>query len=110
MVTLVILDIGTQWQAEHCEEIFSKDPRVHMLSFAMSQSLGTYQDDSCSRILVPRLSLADVGNPLSRGFGSLAFLRCRGQQGQSSVTVCQSDTSSSISLGEGVRLGLERIV
>ena len=75
MVTLVILGVGTQWQADHSEEIFSKDPWVHILSFAMSRSLGTCQDDSNPRTLVPRLSLADIGSPF---FGFLALLHSFG--------------------------------
>ena len=110
MVTLVILGVGTQWQAEHSEENFSKDPWVHILSFAMSRSLGTCQDDSNPRTLVPRLSLADIGSPFGRIFGSLAFLRCRGHPGQCSVTVCLSEPRRSQSLGVGVPLGLEPIV
>ena len=34
------MNIGSDWQGDYREEVFLKGPRVHMLSFAMSQSLG----------------------------------------------------------------------
>ena len=80
MMTLVILCIGVQWPAEHSEKIFPKDPWVHILSFAMSQamsqSLGTYQDDPYSRLPFSDTGATTLVGRYGKPIGSDFWLSC----------------------------------